>query len=384
MGMDASEIRQTVIRDARTVVVKIGSQLITSSQGAKQTDPPTVNVGFIADIARQIAALACGGYRVTLVSSGAIGCGCVERGLTKRPTDLAEAQAIAAIGQRSLMTHWHEAFAKHDLGVGQVLLTRADFDDRLRFLNIRNCVSKLHEMKCVPILNENDTVAVEEIRFGDNDLLAALMGNALRAQVLLLLTSVDGLLDGSGAVIDRVDDLIAARSAVQADRRSAWGSGGMQTKLEAARVAVEAGEVAVIASGREDGVVTRLLAGEKLGTVFAPAPRKLDSRQRWIGLTARPAGAVTVDDGAAAALQTKGKSLLATGVRDLTGRFERGDVVMLRDPQGRELGRGLSNYSAEELRLIAGKRSNQIPGILGKPAYKAVVHRDHLVMLGGE
>ena len=378
--MPSTQLRQTVLADARSVVVKIGSQLITG--GAKKSDPPAVNVGFIAEIARQIAELQSAGYRVTLVSSGAIGCGCVERGMRRRPTDVAEAQAIAAIGQRALMTHWHEAFAGHGLGVGQVLLTRADFDDRLRFLNIRNCVAKLHEMNCIPVLNENDTVAVEEIRFGDNDLLASLMCSALRAQVLLLLTSVEGLLDDRGQVIDRVDDVIASRSMVQQDQKSTWGSGGMQTKLEAARVAVEAGEIAVIASGRQENVIRRVLAGEKLGTVFVPAVRKLDSRQRWIGLTVRPAGSISVDDGAAEALRQKGKSLLATGVRDLTGRFERGDIVMVRDPQGREIGRGLSNYSADELRLIMGKRSNQIASILGRPGYKAVVHRDHLVMLG--
>ncbi|MEO1236461.1 MAG: glutamate 5-kinase [Planctomycetota bacterium] len=383
--MPSTEIRQNVLRHAQHVVVKIGTQLITgaaSTRSKKNAKPlPAVDTDFIADIARQVAALTQSGRRVTLVSSGAIGAGCVERGLTKRPTDVAEQQAVAAIGQRALMTHWHDALGEHGLGVGQVLLTRADFDDRLRFLNIRNCVAKLHDMGCVPVLNENDTVAVEEIRFGDNDLLAALMCSALRAEVLVLLTSVDGLLDSDGQVIDRVDSVLDQLQHVRRGQKSDWGSGGMQTKLEAARIAVEAGEVAVIASGTEPDVITRLLDGEKLGTVFAPATRRLDSRQRWIGLTARPAGAVTLDAGAVDALSKKGKSLLATGVAELTGRFERGDVVMLRDPQGREIARGLSNYSADELRLIRGKRSNQIPGILGRPAYRAVVHRDNLVLL---
>jgi glutamate 5-kinase len=380
--MPSTPIRQSVLREAKHVVVKIGTQLITGPAAAgKRSAPPTVDRDFIRQMARQIAELSAAGVRVTLVSSGAIGAGCVERGLTRRPTDVAEQQAVAAIGQRALMTHWHEAFAEHGLGVGQVLLTRADFDDRLRFLNIRNCVAKLHEMKCVPVLNENDTVAVEEIRFGDNDLLAALMCSALRAPVLLLLTSVDGLLDERGRVIDRVDQVVDQLALVRRDEKTGWGSGGMQTKLEAARVVVESGEVAVIASGREQDVVRRVLGGERLGTVFVPAVKKLDSRQRWIGLTARPAGAVSVDGGAAEAVRGKGKSLLATGVRDLTGRFERGDVVMVRDADGREIARGLSNYSADELRLIMGKRSNQIPGVLGRPAYKAVVHRDNLVVL---
>jgi len=379
--MASTELRQTVLRDARQVVVKIGTQLITGGTAKKAL--PAVDRKFIVAIARQIAELTQSGVRVTLVSSGAIGAGCVERGLTKRPADVAEQQAVAAIGQRYLMTLWHEAFAKHGLGVGQILLTRADFDDRLRFLNIRNCVAKLHEMDCVPILNENDTVAVEEIRFGDNDLLAALMSNALRAQALLLLTSVEGLLDAKGKVIDRVDQVLDQLQHVRQDKNS-WGSGGMQTKLEAARVVVEAGDLAVIASGKQPNVIQRLLAGEaNLGTVFAPATRRLDSRQRWIGLTARPAGAVSIDAGAANALATQGKSLLATGVHDMTGRFERGDVVMVRDLNGKEIARGLTNYSADELRLIRGKKSNQLAAALGRPAYKAVIHRDNLVLLNG-
>lgn len=377
--MPSTELRQTVLAEARQVVVKIGTQLITGSTAKKAL--PTVDKKFIADVARQVAELTRDGYRITLVSSGAIGAGCVELGLDKRPTDVAEQQAVAAIGQRALMTHWHNAFAKHDLGVGQVLLTRADFDDRLRFLNIRNCVARLHEMDCVPVLNENDTVAVEEIRFGDNDLLAALMCSALRAPVLLLLTGVDGFLDGKGKVIDRVDNVLDHLQHVRHDQKSSWGSGGMQSKLEAARVVVEAGELAVIASGREKDIIRRVLSGEQLGSVFAPATRKLDSKQRWIGHTARPAGAVSIDRGAADALVGKSKSLLATGVVEMTGRFERGDVVMVRDPHGKEIARGLTNYSADELRLIRGKRSNQIPGVLGRPAYKAVIHRDNLVVL---
>ncbi|MEM1108040.1 MAG: glutamate 5-kinase [Planctomycetota bacterium] len=377
--MPSTDLRQSVLPSAKQVVVKIGTQLITGGTAKKAL--PAVDLDFVADVARQIAELHAAGVRVTLVSSGAIGAGCVELGLDKRPADVAEQQAVAAIGQRALMTLWNDAFLKHGLGVGQVLLTRADFDDRLRYLNIRNCVTKLHEMGRVPVLNENDSVAVEELRFGDNDLLAALMCNTLRAEVLLLLTSVDGLLDDKGQVIDRVDNVLDQLQHVRRDEKSSWGSGGMQTKLEAARVVTEAGELAVIASGREPDIVRRVLAGEaNLGTVFAPAVRTLDSRQRWIGLAARPAGTITLDAGAAEAVAHKRKSLLAAGVRDLTGRFERGDIVILRDPQGKEIARGLTNYAADELRLIQGKRSNQIPRTLGKPAYKSVVHRDNIVL----
>jgi glutamate 5-kinase len=365
------------------VVVKIGSQLLADSPTSAKS-ATTMNVDLIEQIARQIATLFKKGYAITLVSSGAIAAGCIELGLEKRPTDVADQQAVAAVGQRGLMTLWHEAFAKHGLRVGQVLLTRSDFDDRLRFLNIRNCVGRLHEMGCIPVLNENDTVAVEELRFGDNDLLAALMANALRCEVLLLLTSVEGLLDSDGQRIDRVDDVVAALGEVRGDAKTGWGRGGMRSKLEAARLATEAGELAVIASGHEPDVITRVLDGEPIGTVLGPASRKLDSRQRWIGLTARPAGTVTVDAGAAEALSRKRKSLLATGITAATGQFSRGDIVVLRDPNGRELARGLTNYGDDELRQIMGKRSNQIAGILGRPAYKTVVHRDNLVTLEGQ
>lgn len=386
--MPSTPLRETRLRDAKHVVVKIGTQLITG--GAAGKSKPAVDTGFIATIASQIAALHKKKVHVTLVSSGAVGAGCVQLGRKTRPTDVAEQQAVAAIGQRALVTHWHDAFCalggprgsgpSAGLTAAQVLLTRADFDDRLRYLNIRNCIAKLHELKAVPVLNENDTVAVEEIRFGDNDLLAALTCSALKADALILLTSVPGLLDARGAVIDRVDDVLDQLQHVRREK-STWGSGGMQTKLEAARVAIESGELAVIADGREPDILTRLLDGERLGTVFAPAERRLDSRQRWIGLTARPAGTVTVDAGAAEALTKKATSLLATGVTGMTGRFDRGDVVMVCDPSGREVARGLTNYTADELRLIQGKKSNQLAAVLGRPAYKAVVHRDNLVVL---
>lgn len=399
-AMPSTSIRQNVLPQATRVVVKIGTQLLTKrgpagagagTRGSGRTSRSTsgggggglcVDAAFVRRMAKQIAGLHERGVAVTLVSSGAVGAGCAELKLAKRPTDVADAQAVAAVGQRRLMTHWHNAFTKLGLGVGQVLLTRTDFDDRLRFLNFRNCVARLHEHRCIPVLNENDTIAVEELRFGDNDLLAGLASNALRAEALVLLTGVEGLLDGAGDVVDLVDDVIGFRDLVRTEK-SSWGSGGMSSKLEAARVVTEAGEVAVVASGKVKDVLPRILSGERIGTVFAPAGRKLDSRQRWIGLTARPAGAVTIDDGAAKALVDRGKSLLATGITTMTGRFDRGDVLLVRDAAGRELGRGLTNYSADELRLIAGKKTAEFEKLLGRPGYAAVIHRDNLVVLNG-
>lgn len=374
--MPSTALRNTVLTAARRIVVKIGTQLLTSPQPGKHG----LDLRCLRDIARQIAELRQRGYEVTLVSSGAIGAGCAELGLPKRPTDVADQQAVAAVGQRRLMRHMHDAFSRHGLHVGQMLLTRSDFDDRVRFLNIRNCVTRLHRFGCIPIVNENDTVAVDEIRFGDNDMLSALMCNALRAQALILLTAVDGLLDAQGQVVDWVENVTDCLSLARRET-SRWGTGGILSKLEAARIVTEAGETAVIACGREKDVLHRLLSGEKLGTVFAPAQRRLDSRQRWIGLTARPAGTVTIDDGAVAALCQRGKSLLASGIQALTGQFERGEVLLVRDPRGREVARGLTNYNADELRLIMGKRSNQFEKILGRPAYAEVIHRDNLVVL---
>ncbi len=274
----------------------------------------------------------------------------------------------------------HRAFARHHLGAGQILVTRTDFDDRTRYLNIRNCISHLHRLDCIPVINENDTVAVDEIRFGDNDSLAALTCNAIRADALVLLTVVDGLLDAQGKVIEHVDDAQAHLNVVRRTT-STWGSGGMASKLEAARLVTEAGEIAIIAHGRERDVLPRLLSGDQLGTVFLPAKCKLDSRQRWIGLTKRPAGTLTIDDGAASALRSRGKSLLATGITDIVGTFERGDVLLVRDTDQREVARGLSNYASDELRQIQGKRSTQFEKILGRPAYAEVIHRDNLVVL---
>lgn len=375
--MTSTQLRQTVLADARNVVVKIGTQLLTADEG----ETPCVDAAFIRQVARQIAKLRGQGRQVTLVSSGAVGAGCVSMGMDKRPGDLAALQAVAAVGQRQLMTEWHKAFARYHMPVGQVVLTRTDFDDRVRFLNIRNCINKLHEMGGVPILNENDTVAVDELRFGDNDLLAAMTTNALRADALLLLTAVDGLLDEDGRVIDLIDDMPAYMGLSKAGS-SKWGKGGMGTKLDSAKLVMDAGEVAVIASGREKDVILRLLSGEKLGTVCMPAGRKMDSRQRWIALTARPSGTITIDNGAADAICQRHKSLLATGITQITGRFERGDVLLVRSEAGKELARGLTNYSAEELRLIMGKRSNQFAKLLGNAAYDEVIHKDNLVVLG--
>jgi glutamate 5-kinase len=372
--MPSTHIRQHGLASASRVIVKFGTQLITSPRGGLDFD-------YLRDIANQIAQLRRNGMEVTVVSSGAIGAGLAALKMKTRPSDVAELQAVAAVGQRLLMTHLHDAFSPHDLEVGQVLVTRTDFDDRGRFLNIRNCIGHLHRIGCIPIINENDTVAVDELRFGDNDQLAALICNALRADALLLLSVVDGLLDEDGARIDLVENMADAKHQAR-DEKSALGSGGMISKLDSVALAVGAGEIAVIANGRTPEVLTKLFSNESagIGTVFTPASRKLDSRQRWIGMTKRPGGDIIVDDGAATAIVKRGKSLLPAGILNVTGQFKRGDVITITGQRNQELARGLTNYSADEIKIIKGKQSNELDALLGSTAYSEVVHRDNMVL----
>jgi len=373
--MSSTDLRKSTLGAARNVVIKLGTQLLSG-------DDDALDLRYLRDLARQVRSLRDAGRTVTLVVSGAIGEGCRALALKQRPRDVAALQAAAAVGQPRLMRHLHDAFSRQGLTVAQLLLTRGDFDDRIRFLNIRNCVVELHEAGCVPVINENDTVAVDEIealRLGENDILAAMICNALRADALVLLSVVDGLQDNRGRRIDRVDAIDDAAHYVQA-HRSALGKGGMKTKLEAAGIATAAGEVTVIAHGRDRNILPRLFAGEAVGTIFAPVPRKLDSRRRWIGMTRRPTGKIVVDHGAAEALRRRGKSLLAIGIVAVHGRFRRGEVVRACDPDGAEVGRGLTNYSHTELAKIQGCRSSQFARLLGHPGHAEVIHRDNFVL----
>jgi glutamate 5-kinase len=318
---------------------------------------------------------------VTLVSSGAIGAGLRELNLPKRPTDLAKLQAVAAVGQRRLMDVWASAFAPHAMPVAQILLTREDVDDRTRFLNVRNTIHAAHELGAVPVINENDTISTDElvkISFGDNDILAALVTHALRADLLVLLTVVDGILDANGRSVRLVENLDQARDLVRAEK-SALGRGGMNSKLEAARMVTESGEALVIADGRMDDVLPRVLGGEEVGTLFVPSGRKRSGRSRWIG-SARAAGKITVDEGAAAAVAQKNRSLLPAGIVQVEGAFERGDVVEILSPAGVCIARGLTNYASDDVQRIRGKKTQEVRSLLAEGAYDEVVHRDNLVV----
>lgn len=366
--------RAAILGSVRTVVVKLGTQLL--SDGAKRLD-----AAYLAEVARQVAGLRQRGVQVTIVSSGAVGAGLRELNLARRPTDLAQLQAVAAVGQRRLMDAWAAAFAPFSIPVAQVLLTRDDVDHRARFLNLRNTIHAIHGYGAVPILNENDTVSTDEIvkiSFGDNDLLASVVAHALRANLLVLLTVVDGLLDAEGRPVRLVRSVDEARRLVRAEK-SALGKGGMDSKLQAAATVTECGEAMVVADGRMKDVLLRVLAGDEVGTLFAPCARKRSSRSRWIG-AARPVGSVIVDDGAARAVGQRNKSLLPAGITRVEGTFDRGDLIAIKAPDGTLVARGLSNYASAAIERIRGKKTSEVRELLKEAAYDEVVHRDNLVV----
>ncbi len=372
--MPSTEIRDRLIRSAKSLVVKLGTNVLVG-------EDRTLSPARIQAIADQVAGLRERGRSVTIVTSGAIGAGVAKAGLPGRPRDLPGLQAAAAVGQPGLMSLYDQALARHGLHAAQILVTRSDFESRRRYLNIRNTIGALHKINAVPLINENDTVAVEEIRFGENDIIAAQVTNLLRADLMILLSVVDGLLDADGRVVDFVPAVDDATLAMAHQRRSAMGTGGMITKLQAARLVTQAGEAAMIANGRTKDILLRIIDGEKVGTVFAPAAHKMSSRQRWIGMTVRAAGRVRVDEGAAGALRRGGKSLLASGVTEVEGGFDRGEIVDVVGPRDERIARGKTNYAAKELNRIKGLKTAQIAQVLGQKPFDEVIHRDNMVLL---
>jgi len=371
---DGSE-RRALLKRARRLVVKVGSAVLTDRRGA-------LNFRQVHHLADQVCALLAKGKEVIVVTSAAISAGIGELGLRRRPTTMPALQAAAAVGQSRLIRTYSEAFRRHGVGVGQVLLSREDMEDRARFLNTRNTLRALVAMGCVPVINENDSVCVEEIRYGDNDFLAAHLATAMMADLVVLLTTVDGLLGADGRsvvpVVERVSEEVLG---LDDGGRSTVGTGGMASKLQAARMMTRAGVAVVVANGRRRNVLERIAAGEEVGTLFLPAARPMASRKRWIGFTARPRGQIVVDDGARKALVERGRSLLASGVRSVRGVFERGDVVAVVTESGVEFARGLTNYSSSEVERIKGCHTSQIAARLGRKDYDEVIHRDNLTLL---
>lgn len=371
--MPGTTVRQTILTRARRIVVKVGTNSITDETGR-------LDSRAVRRLAKQIATVMAGGVSVTLVASGAIGAGVGELNLPGRPKTLPMLQAVAAVGQGQLMRAFHDAMIRHSIRVAQVLVTRGDFEDRTRYLNIRHTLRALHDMEVLPILNENDAVAVEEIRFGDNDIIAAHVANMECADVLILLSTVDGVM-ADGRVLDVILRVDEETLRLATGAKSRLGSGGMGSKLLAAGMVTRAGEAAVIANARTPNVLKKLLAGETVGTVFVPAKRKLSSRRRWIGQTARTAGQIIVDEGAVAALTKGGKSLLPSGIRFVRGTFPKGATVSIRDERGTEIARGLTNYSSDQLQAVRGLKSSQIAERFGPAAPEEAVHRNNLTIL---
>lgn len=316
--------------------------------------------------------------------------GCARLGLKERPRTIALKQAVAAVGQGRLMRVYDDLFTALQQPIAQVLLTRSDVIERSRYLNAYNTFAELLQLGVIPIVNENDTVAVDELKFGDNDTLSALVASLVEADWLFLLTDVDQLYSADPRQqpdaqpigrVERIADLISLQVQV-GDRGSRWGTGGMATKIAAAEIATAAGVRTVITEGRSPRNLLRILAGEALGTQFEPQPRPINARKRWIAHALVPAGKIYLDPGAVVAVSQLGKSLLAAGITAIAGEFQSQDAVVLCDPDGEEIGRGLVNYSSLELNRIQGHRSEEIPGILGYPGAETVVHRDNLVLTG--
>jgi len=366
----------------KRIVAKFGTNLLTA--GTERLD-----LEVMATLVGQVARLHQHGLEVIIVSSGAIAAGRQKLGIVKERRDVASRQVMAAVGQNALMHSYEQLFGWHGITVAQTLLTKADLSDRLGYLNARNTLLALLELKVVPIVNENDVVAVDELEgaaFGDNDNLSGMVANLVDADLLVLLGDVAGLYttdpirDKSARlipVVDRIDEGIEHLAGGTRGR----GSGGMATKIQAAKLATASGATVVIADGREHDIVLRLVGGESLGTLFPPATTKMESRKRWMLAGLATKGRLVVDEGAVAALRVQNKSLLPAGIREVGGHFERGDAVNIADEAGEKIACGISNYSSRELAVIKGARSDRIESLLGYGYGDEVVHRNNLVVL---
>jgi len=372
--------RKEILEKARRVVVKVGSGVLTGPGGLDRRR--------VEMLAGQIARLATGGRQVVLVSSGAIASGQAKAGLGRAPRTIPEKQAAAALGQAGLVQAYEEAFEAHGLKVAQVLLTADDLRSRTRYLNARNTLFTLLEWGVVPVVNENDTVAVEEIRLGDNDNLAAMLTNLLGAQVMINLTNVDGIMDSDprtnpqAKLIPVVEKVTPALIAAASSQPGAVGRGGILSKVKAAEKVARCGAYTIVANGLVDDVIDRLLAGHELGTLFLPNPHPLTRRKHWIAFAAgaEQGGEVVVDDGAVRALVDRGSSLLPAGVVDVRGRFGAGAAVRVVDKAGRVVGVGLTNYSSEEIKKIKGLHTSEVAQALGHKYFDELIHRDNLVV----
>jgi len=374
----SEELRRRVIASAQTIVIKVGTSVLS-----REND--TLNVERIESLVEQVHAIRESGRKVVIVTSGAVGAGIGLLGLNGRPRDLPHLQAAAATGQAHLMRVYNDRLEQHGYKAAQLLLTANDFRTRERYLNLRNTLNTLFEYRVIPIINENDTVSIEEIKFGDNDQLASMVNNLMDDSLLIILSVIDGLFTGDPSspdsrllkIIERWDDELFGHAT---DAKSKRGTGGMQSKLQSVRRATEVGDSVIIANGCTDNVLARIMNGEELGTLFLAQEQPVPAWKRWIGYTVAPQATLHIDAGAREALVKKGRSLLAIGVTRLDGDFDAGDVVAIHDPQGVEIARGIINYSSKETLLIRGRRTEEIAALLGSVPYDEVIHRDNLAV----
>lgn len=372
--------RRQQLTTSQRWVIKIGSALLTS-------DGTGLNQAGLDAWTAQMADLVEQGVEVVLVSSGAVAEGMCRLGWRQRPSELHHLQAAAAVGQMGLIQAYESRFARYNLHTAQVLLTHDDLTSRKRYLNARSAVRSLLQLGVIPVINENDTVVTDEIRFGDNDTLAALVANLVEADHLVILTDQQGLFDrdprqhADARLIDEAPVNETSLDAMASDGSGALGRGGMKTKLRAARLAARSGASTLIASGREERVLIRLRAGEILGSLLYAEQAPLAARKQWLAGHLQMRGRLELDEGAIKVLQHSGRSLLAVGVRDVTGEFARGEMVACVDGRGREIARGLVNYNADEVRRIMGRPSEEIESILGYVDEPELIHRDNMVLV---
>lgn len=373
-----TSIRKSTLQNVKKVLIKIGSAVLTGKDG--------LDLQIIEQLVDEVAELRTRGIQAVIVTSGAIASGKHRMGIAGPLKSMPQKQAAAAIGQSRLMRVYSNAFGKHGIFVAQILLTMTDLTDRKRFLNVRNTLTTLMEWGVIAIINENDSVAVDEIKFGDNDHLAAMVANITEAHLLISLTSTDGLYDRNPAsgkkakIIPLVEEITDEIEAAATADTSAVGMGGMKSKVIAARKVTAFGIPYIIAPGKEKGILHAIIAGKEKGTLFLPMSEHLNSRKYWIAFTLRSRGKLVIDEGAKTALVEQGKSLLPSGIMDVEGDFGVGDPVLCVDKDGATLAKGLVNYSAEEIQKIMGLKSSKIEQVLGYKDYDEIIHRDNMAV----
>lgn len=375
-------MREKIIQNVKRLVVKIGTSTVIRKDGE-------INTAFITQLAETILDLRKRNIETCIVCSGAVGAGKSQLNLARKPKRLPERQALAAVGQIFVMSAFAEIFKKYDMNVGQVLLTHEVLTERTRYLNARFTMNSLFEFKCIPIINENDTVATEELKVGDNDTLAAYVTNLIEADLLILLSDIDGLMtddpkkNPNARLIEEVAEVTDEIYQMAGPTRSDTGTGGLVTKLQAARIVNQCGEAMIIANSNTPNVVERIMTGESIGTFFCPGSKTLQSRKRWLAFNQSEKGAIVIDDGAALALRKKGKSLLPSGIVKVEGVFADKDLVQIKTKSKEVLGKGICNYSSDQVDKIKGKQTKEIEKILGSCPYDSVIHRDNLVIKEG-